>query len=219
MESFLIVIILIMLGVFAYKYFFNQKNILKRKLKKMELKRLSSVQNQQLCKFKGKIQYLEGPTYSPLSERHCAFFRVEVKERRSNGKSSSWHTIIEEQYGDYFLVTDGEAMALIDGNKIKCVIDFDRNYSSGTFNDATTDLENFLRSRGHSSENFLGLNKALRYKEGVLEEGEEVVVLGQGQWQDASEYQIHNAPEKILVMNSSLESPVYISDMWELKQL
>ncbi len=40
-----------------------------------------------------------------------------------------------------------------------------------------------LQSYGKDSTNLLGLNKSIRYREGALEAGELVAVLGRGRWQ------------------------------------
>ena len=54
----------------------------------------------------------------------------------------------------------------------------DKHGSSGTFNDAHPRFETFLNEHDESSVGLLGFNKGLKYREGVLEAGEEVYVRG-----------------------------------------
>lgn len=66
--------------------------------------------------------------------------------------------------------------------------------------------ENKMRFRGSSQE--------FQYKEGVLEEGETITVVGKAQWKSKSELGLDVPSEKILVIEPNQEKgePVYLSD-------
>jgi len=66
------------------------------------------------------------------------------------------------------VIYDGKNYALIDNKLIESYLIMDRNYLSGFLKDTTTRLENYLNKHGHKSVNILGLNKSLRYKEGIF---------------------------------------------------
>lgn len=158
---------------------------------------------------------------APLSGRLCACFRVEVDVRVSTGKSSSWRNIIREEDGADFVVEDPSGRALVKGGTVETAIVLDQHLKSGTFDDATPELEAYLARHGHKSTDFLGFNKAIRYREGVLEPGETVAVLGRARWEDDPEpgavqpssggYR-ESARKKRLVLEPGELGPVRVSD-------
>ena len=58
----------------------------------------------------------------------------------------------------------------------------------------------------------LGFNKKMRYKEGVLEEGETIAVLGKGIWESATHEQWSDNYGNVLKITSTDKMPVYLSD-------
>jgi hypothetical protein len=63
----------------------------------------------------------------------------------------------------------------------------DKKTSSGTFNDSTPEFESLLKQYNIELLNFLGFNKSLRYREGVIEIGEKITVAGIAKWKTLSE--------------------------------
>jgi len=136
-----------------------------------------------MVKICGRLRYVGEPRIAPLSGRRCGAWRVEVDEYRRSGKSGSWHNVITELDAGEIELDDGTGRARVNALGAQLVIVKDAHYTSGTFNDASAVLERYLARHGHESTGFLGLNKGLRYKEGVLEEGEDVAVLGLARWE------------------------------------
>lgn len=130
----------------------------------------------QLVKIYGELRYAEEPPLiSPLSKRGCAYFQTIVKEHKGN---ETWVEILEEQRRHTRCwIDDGSGTALIELAQASVVVHLDKNYRSGSFKDAQVELEAFLRSHNMSSQGML-FNKTLSYREGVLEEGEKIVVCG-----------------------------------------
>jgi hypothetical protein len=166
-----------------------------------------------IAKIVGNVEFVGEPLIAPLSGRRCAYYYVLVEELVSSGKSSHWKKIIEEEVGGTFVIRDGRYRAHIDSNStLKTYLVQDAEYDSGFRNDATDTLENFLQAHGMDSENFLGMNKTIRYKEGVLEEGECMAVVGRGEWKNAREVSLPESFGRILVLSSTEEEPIYLSD-------
>jgi len=201
-----ITIILIFLS-----FYFKKKAIIKRKLKKAPHKRIYHFRNGEVAKFTGVIEAVDGQLTAPLSKRKCSYYHIIVEQRVSTGKSSRWKKIIEETKSNKFVIRDSSACAYIDSNEIKSHIVFDKKYSSGFLNDASNDLENYLRKHGRESESFLGFNKTIRYREGILEEREKVAVLGKGKWIDGEELGLPKKYDRILSITNH-EVPIYLSD-------
>ena len=109
----------------------------------------------------------------------------------------------------HYLIKDGNHFATIKGQTLKTHLVQDRNYTSGFLNDATEQLENFLKRKGMSSEGWFGLNKTLRYKEGILEQGERIAVYGMGTWK---EVEGGNDLNKLLEITEAEDNAVYLSD-------
>lgn len=180
----IIITIAIILMLLILISFFSNKSIVRRKLKKAPLRRLADFKHGETAKITGAIAFVDAPLIAPLSGRECAWYRVEVQVKRG-GKNSRWETIINEENKSGFVIRDADKVAFIDDSNVQRHIVQDVHYSSGFLNDPSNKLAAYLKKHGHTSENFLGFNKSIRYHEGVLEKGETIVVLGKGEWHHA----------------------------------
>jgi len=199
-------------SIFFLFYYFSKRTVIRRKLKKIPTKKISQFLNGDVGKIIGKVEFVGEPLISPLSNRPCAYYHVYVEQHKSSGKNSRWVKLIEEEVAGKFLIRDGSHSALVDCIQIKTYLVQDQVFQSGTFNDATSNLEHFLSQRGHTSVSFLGLNKSIRYKEGILESDELVAVAGKGEWKDAKDLQLPESYGRILHISQTPEQAVYLSD-------
>ncbi len=220
-ETIIIVAVIVFIGLIVFfGYFFSKKTIILRKLKKSASRRIANITDGEYAKITGKVEYSGTPLTAPLSGRSCAYFHVLVEQRVSTGKSSHWKTIIEEEVAGSFGIRDGDYCARIDSNKVKSYIVDDRKYTSGFMNDASEVLERYLKNHGYESENFMGMNKTIRYREGILEEGEIIAVLGKCRWLSVESGQWSDTYGKVLVISPTEKDTVYLSDDPEtVKQL
>ncbi|NVO09463.1 MAG: hypothetical protein HXX16_05825 [Bacteroidales bacterium] len=204
---FIVILVFVLLGLY-----FNKKAVIKRKLKKAVGKKISDIVSGEIAKVVGKVEFVGEPLIAPLSGRRCAYYYVLVEQQKSSGKSTHWDTIIEEEVGGKFVIRDGRHCAHIDSRNVKSVLVEDRQYSSGYGNDATPELEKYLNKHGQKSEGIFGWNKNIRYKEGVLEEGELIAAMGKGEWKSAEQVQLPDTYDRVLEINSTEQEPVYLSD-------
>ncbi len=170
-------------GVIIYAIFFNRRGIVKRKMKKTSLVNISSFLENDVARTTGKIELVGEPMLSPLSGRPCGYYHIHIEKKVQNGKNSNWSNVVDEEVAGNFIIRDGRYGAVISGKKLKTYLIQDKTFRSGTFNDADERLNNYLAKKGHSSTGFFGMNKTMRYKEGILEAGEMVAVVGTGKWQ------------------------------------
>lgn len=213
MKEFIPVIIIIaVVAVILISFYYNKNAIIKRKLKKAPLKRIFSFRNGDIAKLVGKVEFVENALKAPLSGRECAYYHVHVEQQISSGKSSHWKTIIDEVVANKFVIRDGNEVAYVNSTRMKSYIVEDRKYRSGFLNDATKHLEAYLNRHGLESENFLGLNKTIRYKEGILEKGEKIAVLGIGEWKDADQLDLPDFYGRVLYINACENQAIYLSD-------
>lgn len=208
----IVLFLLAFAGIVFGNYFFNKKARIKRKLKRATGKKITDFVSGEIAKVAGKIEYVGDPLVAPLSGRPCAYYYVLVEQKVSSGKSSSWEILIEEEVGGTFVIRDGKHCAHINSKNIKSYLVEDREYSSGFLEDATQVLEKYLHDHGQKSENFLGLNKSIRYKEGVLEEGELIAVVGRGEWKKAEQEQLPDSYGRVLSISSTDKEAIYLSD-------
>ena len=52
----------------------------------------------------------------------------------------------------------------------------------------------------------------MRYKEGVLEEGELIAAMGKGEWKTADQAQLPDTYDRVLEISATEQEPVYLSD-------
>lgn len=204
--------IAVIITVIFLRYYFSKEAKVRRKLRKTGGKRISEFMSGDVAKVIGKVEFVGQPLTAPLSGRPCAYYYVHVERRVSSGKSHHWDTIIEEEVSGNFVIRDGQHCAKLDCQNVKSFLVQDMEYSSGFLDDATEKLESYLNQHSEKSENWLGMNKTLRYKEGILERGELVAVAGKGEWMNASRVQLPDSYGRVLVIAASEDESIYLSD-------
>lgn len=193
-------------------YYFSKKSVVRRKLKKATVRRISNFVDGETARITGKVEFTGKPLTAPLSGRPCAYFYVLIEQQVSTGKGAHWQKYIEEEVAGKFGIRDGKHCAIVDCNKVKSYIVQDRKYSSGFMHDAPENLERYLSRYGKDSTNMLGWNRTLRYREGIIEEGETISVLGKGEWKRAEQDQWSDDYGKVLMIRPPEGTPVYLTD-------
>jgi hypothetical protein len=121
----------------------------------------------------------QGLFAAPFSGRPAVWAKIVVQEHRGSGKNSRWVTIVSEVAERVFLVDDGSGqVARVFPNGAQVLLEAQKVASSGTFNDASPELNAFLAQRGISPTGFLGFNKSLRYEEALLCPQDAIYALG-----------------------------------------
>lgn len=210
--SIFLIIFTIIIAIAGLSYLFSKKARIKRKLKKASFKKMAGFKNGEVAKIVGKVEIVGEALIAPLSGRICSYYYIHVQERVSSGKNSYWKTRVEEEVSGKFVIREGENCAFINDNNLNSYIVQDRNYSSGFLNDASLKLEKYLNSKGYKSEGILGMNRTLRYKEGVLEDKEEIAVFGQGNWKEGSALNLPEEYGRVLEITSKNGEAIFLSD-------
>ncbi|MEM6989489.1 MAG: GIDE domain-containing protein [Myxococcota bacterium] len=115
---------------------------------------------------------------APLSGRPCAAYEVLVQGLDA-ATDERWDTVAYEMQAVPFVIEDDGGRARVDPAWAKLLITLDRNRRSGGTDPATPAEVAFLARHGEHAKT-LTFNRNLRYREGVLEHGELVSVLGRG---------------------------------------
>jgi hypothetical protein len=168
-----------LVAVIGFGWYFSAANRLKRELRGAKRYSLGELPEQTRGRVVGSAQTLEETLEAPLTGRPCLYFVVTVEQHHSTGRSSYWRTIIREERGVPFLLSDGTGKAIVDPRSAKVALDVDGRGDSGTFDSPSEREQAFLDRHGTSGQGWV-FNKRLRYREAVIEIGETVAILGEG---------------------------------------
>jgi hypothetical protein len=178
MEALVVLAIAAGVAIVAASLVWNEKARIRRELRSALRVDIGELREGRTGRVVGKVG--DGETLqAPFTQRSCVFYEATVEEFRSSGKTGSWRQVVREARGVPFVLDDGTGRAIIDPNGARVDVDIDMTTRSGTFDDATPVEEQFLTRHGMRSTGWL-LNKSLRYREGVIEVGETIAVMGQG---------------------------------------
>jgi hypothetical protein len=134
------------------------------------------------AKLRGKVVALCGAMRAPLSGAPCVYyhFRAEEQKRHAgpHGGGAHWKTVVDDALSVPFAVDDGTGLAAVSLDRAELVLDRAESRRSGFLNSAPPELEETLRRRYGRSSAGLVFNKAMRYSETRIEEGEDLIVLG-----------------------------------------
>ncbi|WP_299337781.1 hypothetical protein [uncultured Psychroserpens sp.] len=217
----IIILIISAIAIIAFLvYYYNERQVIIRTLSKIPVKPASSLRTNELSKVSGKALHVKEPLLAPYSQRKCVFYQIVIQQKVSNGKSSHWKTLVkDERFQDFFIDTNGDFVIVKPTNDPRNYISYlvkDKKQTSGTFNDPTPQFEAVLRRYNIRPENFFGFNKRLRYKEGVIEIGEQITVAGIAKWKTLNEPLPEYPYSKIAELESNGNQKLIITDIPEV---
>lgn len=193
-----VIIIAVVAEVVAAFYLIRNRRLYQL-ISQTETSKIANVRNG-FYEIKGKVLALAPPLITPFSKKACVYFDFLVEEKRSNGKSSHWAKYIEDVKFQKFGVDDGSGVAIVDceGAKMKLLVD--RKEQSGLFNKADENQKEVLSQYGKRNKGLL-FEKTIRYREKFLEEGDEVIVLGEV-----------NSRDDLMPLFKKVNQPMLVSD-------
>jgi hypothetical protein len=178
------VILALLAGIAFCMWWFSAFQRTLRGLRRAPEVAVANAYDGMIVRIRGTIVAHGETLVAPLSGRACVHYDVHVEERVSTGKSSTWRTMFRESDERPFVVEDETGRAIVRGLPLRTAVVVDHHQRSGFLSDATPGLLALLARHGRDSTNFLGLNRTIRYREGALEPGEQVAVLGLARWED-----------------------------------
>ncbi len=179
MEALVAMAVVAGVAVLVASLMWNEKAKIRRALRGAPRVDIGGLDEGRIGRLVGRVGALGEPLAAPLTGRSCVFYEATVEEYRSSGKSGSWRQVAREARGVPFVLEDGTGRAIVDPGGARVAVDIDMTTRSGTFDDATPIEEQFLARHGLRSTGWV-FNKSLRYREGVVEVGETIAVMGQG---------------------------------------
>ena len=215
------IFILIGLIIIFLAYYFNTKQKIIRTLSKLPIKQIGSLKNNELTRFSGKALHVKEPLIAPFSKRKCVFYIMKIEQKKSNGKSSYWRTIVnEEKIQEFFLEKNGDFAIVrpkqVPKNYMSYLV-IDKKTNSGTFNDPAPKFKALLNHYNINNEGFFGFNKKLRYSEGIIEIGEQITVAGIAKWKSLKEPIEGYSYSKIAELEGTIKQKLIITDLPNIK--
>jgi hypothetical protein len=210
-----VIVIVFIIGFPIYFLYLAKPARIINKLHSIKEKKIIDVKEGEVVRIKGKIKCLGKTLSAPLSGRKCVYYHTVVErenDHRNRGISPQWSHLIEEEISGDIIVSDGKRYAVIDTRLVDSYLVMDKEYRSGYLKNAALRLEKYLEKHGHKSTGFFGDNNSIRYKEGVLEEGELIAVAGKATWKTKKDFQFDLPVDKILLIHTDDWGPVHISD-------
>lgn len=163
----------------AIAWFFTRQERVRRALK-APIVPIAKVRAGQMVRVTGTLVLGDGSLEAPLSHRTCAHFDAVVEEQFGDAWRDTWHTIAHETSSRPFFIEDATGKIEIDTTRFEGIIVRDHHKAKGDL-----DLEQarvFLNRHGRQTE--IVPDRVLRYREGVLEAGEIVTVMGRVRRED-----------------------------------
>jgi hypothetical protein len=185
---------------------------LKRSAAKLPLTPLREAVEGRRVKVSGVIDPESARLKAPISGRACAAWLVDLEQGSNNG----WEEVLTEWRSDDFVIVDDGVNARIEVADADLVYERDADAVSGWGQPTPMALREFLRKHGQKEASFFGDTQPWRSREGALEAGERVVIVGTARREvDPSPRAIGGAyrePPTRLVFSASARSPLWILD-------
>ncbi len=158
----------------AAVHYFSREQKMIRKFHSLPTTLIQDAAPGQEVRIMGTVQPDGEEFVSPFTKRRCVYYKA-VAEETEDG--DSWKVIAEEVRSTPFFVVDKSSRALVKRDNLMVEAQKDGEFTSGFMEDASVHLEEFLAKHGQKSEGKI-FNRSLRYREGILEPGEPIAVLG-----------------------------------------
>ena len=128
----------------------------------------------------GTVERIEDELWAPLTRRRCVHYLTVVEERQRGAMDqySRWVEVIRLERSVDFLLRDASGLARVRMDRAQVAVVRDIHTRSGLLDNPTPMEREFLEMQGEDPTGPAGMNRGLRYTEGVIEVGETVTALG-----------------------------------------
>ncbi|AXG68578.1 hypothetical protein KORDIASMS9_00793 [Kordia sp. SMS9] len=211
MYATIIVIIIVLID----HLFFRKEAIITRKLKNKKGLKVSEVQNGNYITFKGKVVAGTSLLKAKLSNRSCVCYSVQLQEYST--ENSYWSTASEQNiYQQFFLDVDGAYIMIVPNLML---YDANESYFSMENQKSPEKLDGLPFSFKYTLKEYeedgydwkANKKKYLRFREGIIEVGEIVVVKGIAQWKTINEEIEGYSGSKILTLTGTKKHKLIIT--------
>jgi hypothetical protein len=156
----------------------------RRLLERAKLVKVGDAREGEVVRIVGRVRLDDDPLRAPLSERPCAAYEIEVEERRTSLllQGGRWRRVL--RHADHlprFLIEDETGSAVVELGEPYVLVTHDVTESSGVGKAPPLGFGAFLAAHGVGTKGSL-VNKRMCFTEGIIWEGQQLVVLGLCRW-------------------------------------
>jgi len=151
---------------------------------------------------------------SPFSGKDCVYYKYQIEELRSSGKSSHWATIRKEERCEPFRLRDETGEILADCTGANVDIKLDNRFESGIGHRPPNQVYDFLDRNGIAYKGLLGIGKHMRYTEWFIGPKEKVYVMGTAS-DNPNVKLTAKGMENVIIRKGQNEGIFYVSDKSE----
>ncbi|HJW97036.1 MAG TPA: GIDE domain-containing protein [archaeon] len=151
---------------------------------------------------------------SPFSVKDCVYYKYQIEEMRSSGKSSHWATIRKEEKSTPFRLRDETGEILVDCTGANVDIKLDNRFESGIGHRPPEQVYDFLDRNGIAYKGLLGIGKHMRYTEWFIEPKEKLYVMGTAA-DNPNVKLTAKGMENVIIKKGENEGAFYVSDKSE----
>lgn len=176
---------LLLAGLRGAHWYFEPDGHTKRAIREAKAVSIEDAPSDAEVRITGTVAYVDegGPLVAPISGRPCAAWQVLIEELvfEEGRKEPRWRRIMGEVKSRDFYVEDDTACAKVDGSQLDLLLTFDvHGEHRPGISEPHPRLAQLLYEEGliHTTGMLVGCDKHVRYKEGILEAGERVSVVG-----------------------------------------
>lgn len=153
-----------------------------RALTGLSTRRIEDVKEGEIVRIEGRVRALDDVLVAPLTGRRCVHFELRVEKRARKGHATE---LVRDIKSVAFDVKDETGTAHIEVSSFYATVDLDEETLSDEV--LTPGQKGILAAHGQPERSMLGLRQPLVFREGALEDGERVVVVGRVRFEDDPE--------------------------------
>lgn len=176
-----IILFFFIVAVFVvFSYFYSTKQKVIRMLNKLPNKRIGNLKVNEFSKITGKVRSITSPLIAPYSKKKCIYYALKIEQKKKSGKNYKWKILVNEEKIQDFLIEDKDDSVLVLPNQEpKNYIQYikEDRVLSGSMKYSSKEIQELL-NRFKIKKELLRFNKQIRFKEIIIEIGEEITVAG-----------------------------------------
>jgi len=156
----------------------SEEQLLRRWMRAAKRTTIAEAPEGELVRIVGTVVVLEGRTVeAPLSGRPCTYYEALLEKTSDELTFDLWKVAARETGGVAFAIDDGTARAVVDPDLARTILCKDVIGAAGSFA-LPNEREQAFLARHALPEDAWMVRRLHRYREGVLEVGERVAVVG-----------------------------------------
>lgn len=205
----------------GFKWWFSTEQVTRRALSAVTATPVTEVQEGAIVKLVGRATLAGAPLTAPISERPCLAWNVAIEVRRGSGNKKRWREVHQDSDVRGFVLEDATGRARIDVSRARVVLSEDhRAGHDGGWSDGSVALLAYCGGRGVDTSTFFGGSVPVRSREGVIDLGELVTVMGVARFEDdpSAAGDGYRSMGKLLVLEAPSDAPLLISDHLDLQR-